>query len=111
MLGFPGADVQQAGDSMYGIINRFIAHPGRRDELVAAITSDEGVMKGCRSFVVAHDPSDPDAMWLTEVWDSREHWQASVDQPGVKTSLAVAIPLVRDWGTTVETEVVKMLPG
>ena len=102
---------QQAGDSMYGIINRFTAHPGKRDELIAAMTSDTSVMEGCRSFVVAHDPADPDAMWLTEVWDSKEHWQASVERPGVKASLAVAIPLVRDWGTTVETEVVKVLPG
>lgn len=97
---------------MYGIINRFTAHPGKRDELVAAMTSDAGsAMEGCRSFVVAHDPADPDVMWLTEVWESRESWQVSVDQPGVKASLDVAIPLVKDWGTTVETEVVTMLPG
>lgn len=68
-------------------------------------------MEGCHSFVVGLDPSDPDVMWLTEVWDSKERWQASVDQPGVRASLAVAIPLVRDWGTTVETEVVAVLPG
>ena len=96
---------------MYRIINRFTAHPGKRDELIAALTSDPGVMEGCHNFVVAHDPADPDAMWLTEVWETKAHWQASVERPGVKESLAVAIPLVRDWGTTVETEVVKVLPG
>ena len=95
---------------MYGIINRFTAHPGRRDELIAAMTSDAGGMEGCHSFVVALDPVDPDAMWLTEVWESKDHWQVSVDQLGVKESLAVAIPLVKDWGTTVETEVVQVLP-
>jgi quinol monooxygenase YgiN len=95
---------------MYGIINRFTAHPGKRDELIAAMTSDEGGLEGCRSFVVAHDLSDPDAIWLTEVWDSKAHWQASLERPGVKESIAVAIPLVLDWGRTVETEVVRVLP-
>ena len=93
---------------MYGIINRFTAHPGKRDELIAAMTSDAGSMDGCHGFVVGHD-ADPDVMWLTEVWESKEHWQASVDQPGVKASLDVVAPLVKDWGTTVETEVVKVL--
>ena len=54
--------------------------------------------------MVAHDPSDADAVWITEVWDSREAWQASMEIPGVKASIDVAVPLVRDWGTTVETE-------
>lgn len=96
---------------MYGIINRFTAHPGQRDALIAAMTSDEGGLEGCHSFVIAHDATDPDVLWLTEVWDSKEAWQASVNQPGVQASIAVAIPLVRDWGTTVETAVVKVLPG
>lgn len=94
---------------MYGIINRFTAHPGKRDELIAAMTSDAGSMEGCHSFVVAHDATDPDVMWLTEIWENKDFWQAPVNRPGVKASIAVAIPLVKDWGTTVETEVVKVL--
>jgi len=101
---------RQTEVGMYGIINRFTAHPGKRDELIAAMTSDEGGLEGCRSFVVAHDATDPDVMWLTEIWDSKARWQASVERPGVKASIDVAVPLVKDWGTTVETEVVKVLP-
>jgi quinol monooxygenase YgiN len=60
---------------MFGLINRFVTHPGQRDALVAAMTSDVGPLPGCRCFVVAHDPKDPDAVWVTEVWDSEEAWQ------------------------------------
>ena len=91
---------------MYGLINRFVAHPGSRDALVAAMTSDLGPMPGCRSFVVAHDPKDADAVWITEVWDTKAAWEASMEIPGVKASIEVALPLVRDWGEIVETEVV-----
>lgn len=91
---------------MYGLINRFVAHPDQRDALVAAMTSDVGAMPGCRSFVLAHDPKDPDAVWITEVWDTKAQWEASMEIPGVKASIEVAMPLIKDFGTTVETEVV-----
>lgn len=95
---------------MFGLINRFVAHPGQRDALVAAMTSDAGPLPGCRSFVVAHDPNDADAVWITEIWDSKAAWEASVQLPAVKASIDVAVPLVRDWGEVVETEVVAVLP-
>jgi quinol monooxygenase YgiN len=91
---------------MYGLINRFVAQPGQRDALVAAMTSDVGAMPGCRSFVVAHDPKDADAVWITEVWDTKGDWEASMEIPGVKASIEVAMPLIRDFGETIETEVV-----
>ncbi len=95
--------------AMFGLINRFVAHPGQRDSLVAAMTSNVGPLPGCRSFVVAHDPAHSDAVWITEVWDSRDAWQAPLEIEAVKASTEVTVPLVRDWGETVETEVVASL--
>lgn len=94
---------------MYGLINRFVAHPGQRNALVAAMTSDLGVLPGYRSFVVAHDPKDLDAVWITEEWDNKAAWEASMEIEDVKASIQVVIPLVRDWGETVETDVVASL--
>ena len=91
---------------MYGLINRFVAHPGQRDALVAAMTSDVGALPGCRSFVVAHDPEDTDALWITEVWDTKADWEASLEIPRVKASIEVALPLIRDFGEAIEREVV-----
>jgi quinol monooxygenase YgiN len=94
---------------MYGLINRFVAHPGQREALVAAMTSDVGVLPGCRSFMVAHDFTDLDVVWVTEVWDSKAAWEASMEIEAVKASIEVAVPLVKDWGKTVETKVVARL--
>lgn len=95
---------------MYGIINRFTAHPGLRNALMAALTSDEGPMVGCVSFVLQNDLLDPDVLWLTEVWESKAAWQASVEQPAIAGSFEAMAALVKNWGTTVETEVVVVLP-
>jgi quinol monooxygenase YgiN len=46
---------------MYELINRFTAVPGKRDELASCMLQDVGLLPGCRSFVVARDPKDPDA--------------------------------------------------
>ena len=55
------------------------------------------------------DLQDSDVLWLTEVWETKAHWQASVERPGVAASIEVAAPLVKDWGQPVETEVVASL--
>ena len=95
---------------MHGIINRFTTHPGRRDELIAAMTGDVGPLPGCRSFVVAKDPGDPDAVWITEVWDSEEDWRASLEIPGVKASIDKALPLIASVGEPTVTRPVGLLP-
>lgn len=52
---------------MYGLISRMRAASGRRDEL-AGIMAGIGAMPGCLSYIVALEESDPQAIWVTEVW-------------------------------------------
>jgi len=94
---------------MHGLIVRFTAHPGRRDE-VAALMVSGGTPPGCRSFVVANDPTNPDALWITEVWDSEAAWQASFDLPSVKASIDKAVPLIAVFGEPTVTIPVALLP-
>jgi quinol monooxygenase YgiN len=89
---------------MYGMINRFRAHPGQRDAAIKPMLQDQVPVEGCLSFVVALDPTDPDAFWLTEVWTTKEAWQASVALPQIKAGIDRMIPLIADWGTEVVTE-------
>jgi quinol monooxygenase YgiN len=65
---------------------------------------------GCRSFVVANDPTNPDSLWITEVWDSEQAWQASMEIPAIKSSIDKAAALVADWGQTVVTAPVGLIP-
>ena len=88
---------------MYGLIGKFRAKPGKRDALVSAMLDDDTPVPGCISFVVAHDPSDPDAVWITEVWDSKASHSASLQLPAVKEAIAKGRPLIAGFSDMVET--------
>lgn len=79
---------------MYGLIGRFMAAPGKRDELVSILLEGVASMPGCHSYVVATDPADADGIWITEVWDSAESHKASLALPQVKAAIAKAMPLI-----------------
>ena len=79
---------------MYGLIGRMSAAPGRRDALQAILLENDGGMPGCFSYIVAQDSSDPDALWITEVWDSKESHAASLELPSVQAAIARARPII-----------------
>lgn len=88
---------------MYGLIGKFRSQPGRRDTLVASLLENVGDMPGCLSYVVATDPADADAIWITEVWDGPENHKASLQLPAVKDAIARAMPLIAGFDQHVET--------
>jgi quinol monooxygenase YgiN len=89
---------------MYGLIGKMIAHPGKRDELLGILTGGIGPMPGCRSYVVAKDPLDANALWVTEVWEDTGSHQASLGMQQVKATIHKAMPLIAGFDHRVETE-------
>jgi quinol monooxygenase YgiN len=53
---------------MYGLIGKMRAKPGKRDDLLFVLLKSIGSMPGCLSYIHAKDPTDADAIWITEVW-------------------------------------------
>jgi len=88
---------------MYGLIGKMKVAPGQRDTVVSAILESIGSMPGCLSYVVAEDSSDPDAIWITEVWDSKESHLASLKLPAVQQAIARAKPHITGFGERFET--------
>ena len=89
---------------MYGLIGKMVATPGSRDALAAIILGGTDAMPGCLSYVVAKDPRDGDALWITEVWDSADSHKASLSLPGVKEAISKARPLIASFGDGVQSE-------
>jgi quinol monooxygenase YgiN len=83
---------------MYGLIGQFKAAAGQRDALVAILLENVTGMPGCRSYVVALDPKDGDAIWITEVWDDEASHKASLALPSVKDAISRAMPLIASFG-------------
>lgn len=89
---------------MYGLIGKFLAAPGKREELVAIMLEGSVRMAGCLSYVIARDPASDDGIWITEVWDNKESHAASLGIPEVKATIAKAMPLIAGFGERFETE-------
>jgi len=89
---------------MYGLIGKLSATAGSRDALAAILLGGTGRMPGCLSYVIANDPADADALWITEVWDSQESHRASLTLPSVQDAIAKGRPLIAGFSNRVETE-------
>jgi quinol monooxygenase YgiN len=88
---------------MYGLIGKMLAQPGQRDALIDILLEGTGAMPGCLSYIVAHDPADADAIWITEAWDGAESHTASLQLPAVQTAIARARPLLAGFGERFQT--------
>jgi quinol monooxygenase YgiN len=89
---------------MYGLIGKMIAVSGQRDALISVLLEGTAEMSGCLSYVVAKDPADVNAIWITEVWDSEQSHQVSLSLPAVQQAIARGKPLIASFGHTTVTE-------
>jgi quinol monooxygenase YgiN len=88
---------------MYGLIGKMRCVPGRRADVAVVLSDDSRKMPGCLSYIVAEDPADNDALWVTEVWDSEASHKASLDLPSVKEAIEKGRPLIAGFELHVKT--------
>ena len=93
----------QTPTGMYGLIGKMNAAPGQRDALIDILLEGTSDMPGCLSYIVAKDATDPDALWITEVWDSQESHQASLTLPSVQDAITRGRPFIAGFGERFET--------
>jgi quinol monooxygenase YgiN len=89
---------QQRARQMYGLIGKMNAQPGQRDSLINILLEGTAKMPGCLSYIVASDPADANAIWITEVWDSEASHKASLSLPEVQAAIGKAKPLIAGFG-------------
>jgi quinol monooxygenase YgiN len=86
------------GSRMYGLIGKMIAAAGQRDRLIDILLAGTGEMPGCLAYVIAKDPADDNAIWITEVWDTEASHKASLSLPAVQAAIARGKPLIAGFG-------------
>ena len=94
----------QQKTEMYGLIGRIKAAAGKREELALILLDSTTAIPGCLSYVVAKDSKDPDALWVTEVWQSQADHQASLTLPAVREAIAKGRPLIAAFDQQYATE-------
>lgn len=81
----------------YGLHGRLQAKQGHGNALAAILLQASQLVssaKGCHLYLVSKDAQDPDSVWVTEVWDSKEDHDNSLHLEGVGPLIAQAIPLL-----------------
>jgi len=100
----PGRASMEETGQMFGLIGKMRAASGQRDALIAILLEGTEAMPGCLSYIVARDLADADAIWITEVWDSRASHRASLRLPAVRAAIARARPIIAGFESSTETE-------
>ncbi|MGO1050128.1 putative quinol monooxygenase [Crossiella sp. CA198] len=80
----------------YGYLASMKTKPGHRDEVVAILLSGVDGLRaaGCALYVVGVSATDADTIWVSEVWQSREHHAASLELPESKAAIGRAMPML-----------------
>jgi quinol monooxygenase YgiN len=80
----------------YGLFAKLVAKPGQREAVVALLLRGVEEMReiGCELYVVNTSPDHPDAIYVMEVWTSKDAHHASLQLPTVKQAIAEAMPLL-----------------
>jgi quinol monooxygenase YgiN len=99
-----GAEAVSTVIVMYGLIACIKAVPGKRDELASILLADSAAMPGCRSYIVATDPTEPDSLWVTEVWADEASHGASLELESVQAAIAKGRPLIAGFRSRVATQ-------
>lgn len=83
--------------SKFGLYGKITAQPGQRDALVAGLLEAAALMQhvpGCELYIVNASATEPDVVWMTEVWSSEAAHQASLAPDEIKALIKRNIPLI-----------------
>lgn len=104
LVGFGSGRDLNSSEAMYGLIGKMTALEGKRDALIAILLEGTADMPGCLSYVVAKDLEDGNAIWISEVWESKSHHEASLSLPAVREAISRGRSLIAGFGERFETE-------
>ena len=83
--------------SKFGLSGKITAHSGQRDALVAVLLEAAALMQhvpGCELYIVNISATEPDAVWVTEVWSSPADHEASLTRDESKALINRGLPLI-----------------
>jgi len=76
------------------------AHPGRGGELTDILLAAAAEMDddpGCELYLVSREATEPDRIWVTELWRDQAALDASLERARESDDASRAIALVASW--------------
>ena len=76
---------------------KLTAQSGHGEELTSILMEASKLISkahGCILYVIGKDKDDDESVWITEIWDSKEDHDNSLNVYGVKELISKAIPIL-----------------
>lgn len=92
----------------YGYVGSMGVKAGHRDTVIEILlTGADGLRAaGCQVYAVCTAGDDDNVIWVTEIWDSAERHDASLQLPETRAAIAQAMPMLSGEFTRQELTVV-----
>ncbi|WP_439559390.1 putative quinol monooxygenase [Dyadobacter sp.] len=82
---------------MYLLHGKLTAKPGHADELAGILLEASELVsdaKGCKLYVIGKDAAELNAVYVTEIWDSKEDHDNSLKHDQVRALISRAMPIL-----------------
>jgi len=81
----------------YCLHGKLTAKPGQAEQLSHILLQAAELIstaKGCKLYVIGRDHDDTNAVWVTEIWESKMDHDSSLHAEGVKALISKAMPIL-----------------
>ncbi len=81
----------------YGCYVKFTAQTGQRDALIEHLLRAASFVEkasGCELYIINASPTEPESVWVTEVWKSQQEHDAALTIEGAPEAIKLVIPLL-----------------
>lgn len=91
----------------YGLCGKIVATAGDGDALAGYLLDAASALEhveGCRLYAVSRDPTETEAVWVVEFWESAEAHRASLELTAVQELISRARPIIAAMGERFELQ-------
>ncbi len=81
----------------YALPGKLTALEGKVEDLAEILLKASEIVSGaagCHLYVISKDRADPDSVWITEIWDTKEDHDESLKLPAVRELIGQVMPLL-----------------
>lgn len=98
--------------NLYALHGKLKAISGEGEQLASILLEAADMMStapGCRLYVVSKDSHHKETIWITEIWDSKDHHDDSLKREDVRQLIGRAMPILD--GPPEKGQVLQVLGG
>ncbi|MEQ9310779.1 MAG: putative quinol monooxygenase [Balneolaceae bacterium] len=93
----------------YGLQGKLFAQSGKGNELASILVEAAELMKsakGCHIYIVGQQAENKHTVCISEVWDSKEAHNESLNLPGVRELIGRAMPILEGQPESFEVDII-----